>query len=143
MNDALEVLLAKSDIADLVHTYALHIRNREPERVRGLFTADAAFEVRDADPLDPANAQVRKRSEGSDAIVASVGGSTGARRVFPAIHNLLIEVCGDRAVATSLMIATICPGGGETLGEYRDSFRKTQDGWRFSERIYTIYMSPS
>lgn len=138
---SLTELSDRAEIADLVHTYALHIRNREPEKVSALFTPEAVFEVRDADPLDPVSLKLRSRSEGVDRIVASVSGSTGGNRVFPAIHNLLVTLDGDRASATSLMIATICPGAKETLGEYHDRFERTEDGWRFSERLYTIYMS--
>lgn len=134
-------LADRAAVEDLVHTYALHIRNRQPERVAELFAPDAVFEVRAGDPLDPASVTLRKRSEGVAEIVASVSGSTGSHRVFPAIHNLLVTLDGDRATASSLMIATIFPGAKETLGEYADSFVRTADGWRFSQRIYTIWMS--
>ena len=138
--DQTRVTLAdKAAIADLVHTYALNIRNRQPERNEALFTADAVFEVREADPMQPDTMMVRSRSQGLAAVMQSVCASTARNRVFPAIHNLIVTLNGDQAEASSLMIATVFPGGHEMLGEYDDRFRREQQGWRFAARTYTIY----
>lgn len=136
---SLELLAAKAEIADLVHTYALHIRARRPERCGELFTDDGCFEVIEADPLDPGADRRMFRAEGREAVIASVGRSAATARVFPAIHNLIVEVDGDAARATSLMLATVFPGGGETIGEYADEFRRESGHWRFSARTYTLY----
>lgn len=143
MADTPQSLADKSEIADLIHTYALNIRKGQPELNAALFTADASFEIRQADPLSPETLTTIKRSEGLPAVMAVISGSTTGHRVFPAIHNLIVTLFGgasaDRASATSLMIATVFPGGSETLGDYDDSFRREDGGWRFSARIYTIY----
>ncbi len=139
MADRLQSLADKAEIADLVHTYALNIRNRQPEANAKLFTLDASFEVREADPMRGDCLKMMRRSEGVDDIIASVSASTTTHRVFPAIHNLIVTLDGDSASATSLMISTVFPGRGETLGEYEDDFRRESGTWRFSARCYTIY----
>lgn len=129
----------RAEVADLVHRYALHIRRGEPEGAAALFTADGAFEVRDVDPLSPESLHVRNRAEGREAVAAYVTNSTGAARMVPMIHNLIVELDGDRATASSLMLGRIWPSDREVIGEYADSFRRDEGRWRFSERIYTIW----
>ncbi|MEJ6008893.1 nuclear transport factor 2 family protein [Novosphingobium aquae] len=142
MSDTVKTLAAKAEIADLVHTYALNIRRGRPEACGALFTHDATFEVRDADPLHPEAAVQRYRKVGREEVAASIGSSGAASRVFPAIHNLIVIVDGERTSATSLMIATVFPTGSELIGDYEDTFRREDGEWRFSSRIYTIYRSP-
>jgi hypothetical protein len=136
--DGIEVLQARAAIADLVHAYALFIRKGRPADVEPLFTEDAAFEVRYADPLAPESAVSASRSEGRAAVVAQLVRSATATRMFPMIHNLLIEVDGDAAQASCLMVGRSWPEGVETMGEYADRFRREADGWRFVERVFTI-----
>lgn len=142
MSDTVKTLAAKAEIADLVHTYALNIRRGRPEACGALFTQDATFEVRDADPLRPAAAVQRYRKVGQGDVATSIGSSGAASRVFPAIHNLIVTVDGDLASATSLMIATVFPSGSELIGDYEDTFRRDDGQWRFASRLYTIYRSP-
>ncbi len=141
MSDTVRILAAKSDIADLVHTYALNIRRGHPYLCEALFTSDATFEVRECDPIDQTANRQRYIKIGRDDVVASIGSSGSAVRVFPQIHNLIIAVDGDLASATSLMIGKRLPGGGETLGDYQDRFRCEDGKWLFTARIYTIYAS--
>lgn len=130
-------------ITDLIHRYALHIRSGEPRKCPALFTEDGAFEVRDVDPFDPAGLKVRSRVTGREAIGGYVGASGGATlRMVPMIHNVLIELAGDTATASSLMVGRQWPSTRETLGEYADSFRRVEGVWYFSERIYTIWRAP-
>ena len=139
MNDILQTLADKAEITDLIHTYALNIRGRQPTANTTLFTIDASFEVREADPMRSDSLKVMRRSEGVANIIASVSSSATTHRVFPAIHNLIVTLDGDRATATSLMISTVFPGRSETLGEYEDHFQRMDGSWRFSARCYTIY----
>ncbi|MEO7247712.1 MAG: nuclear transport factor 2 family protein [Novosphingobium sp.] len=139
MSDMVQCLADKAELADLVHTYALNIRSRQPKLNARLFTSDASFEVREADPMRPESLKVTRRAEGVAEVMASITGATTTHRVFPAIHNLIVTLHGDRASATSLMISTVFPGLGETLGEYEDHFRREGGSWRFSARTYTIY----
>ena len=116
----------------------LHIRRGEPALCGALFTADGAFEMRQGDPRDPASVRQLHRAEGRGEVIAYISASTSDRRMFPMIHNLLIEVSGDVATASSLMVGRVWPDGGEVMGDYADSFRRSDEGWLFAERIYTI-----
>lgn len=138
-----ERLEARAEITDLIYRYALHIRSGEPGRCADLFTADGAFEVRDGNPLDPASLKVRSRVTGRDGVVAYVGNSARGGRMVPAIHNVLVELSGDTATASSLMIGQLWPTATEVLGEYADSFRRVDGVWLFSQRIYTIWLTPA
>ncbi|MFM5908803.1 MAG: nuclear transport factor 2 family protein, partial [Novosphingobium sp.] len=80
----------------------------------------------------------RTRAEGRAAVAGFVASSTGALRMFPMIHNLLVTVDGDSAEASSLMIGRPFPAGSEVIGEYADSFRRVDGRWLFAARIYTI-----
>lgn len=132
----------RAEIADLVHLYALHIRRGAPEQAAALFTADGAFEVRDMDPAAPDSLTVRNRAEGREAVAAYVANATRSARMVPMIHNLIVELDGDRAAASSLMVGRIWPTRREVIGEYSDSFRREGRSWLFSERIYTIWREP-
>jgi hypothetical protein len=134
MTDRSEVLDARAAIADLVHTYALNIRRRQGAACTDLFTEDAVFETRRADP----EMRTLNRLVGRDAIVAYLAKtSQGETRVCPMIHNLLITVEGREASSNCLMAALALPGGTELIGEYEDTYRF--DGvWRFASRTYTI-----
>lgn len=133
----------RTPITDLIHRYALHIRSGEPQKCALLFTANGAFEVRQIDPFDPASLETRSRVTGRDAIAGHVGASSGRTlRMVPMIHNVLVEISGDEATASSLMVGRQWPSTRETLGEYADSFRRVDGAWYFSERIYTIWRAP-
>jgi hypothetical protein len=130
-------------VADLVYRYALHIRSGEGKLAAGLFTADGVFEVRERDPFDPGSLTTRTRNEGLPQIEAHIGQAGGAIRMVPMIHNLLVELAGDTAAASSLMVGKMWPTPNEVVGEYADSFRREGGEWKFSERIYTIWRSPA
>ncbi|MFT4027226.1 MAG: nuclear transport factor 2 family protein [Novosphingobium sp.] len=133
----------RTAVTDLIHRYALHIRSGEPGECAGLFTEDGAFEVRQRDPFDPASLETRSRVTGRDGVAGYVGASGGASlRMVPMIHNVLVELDGDQAKASSLMVGRQWPSTRETLGEYADSFRRVDGRWYFSERIYTIWRTP-
>jgi hypothetical protein len=101
----------------------------------GLFTEDAVFETRRADP-DP---RTVNRLEGRAAITAYLSkASQGDARVVPMIHNLLISIDGQAASSSCLMAALALPAGTEIIGEYRDTYR-FDGAWRFSSRTYTIF----
>ncbi len=140
MSDRPDPNADRAAIVDLVHAYALHIRRGEPMCAAALFAEDGAFEVREADPLDSASLKVRSRVEGREHVETYITGSTASARMVPMIHNLLVQLAGDRATASSLMIGRIWPSPREVFGEYADSFRRVGGVWRFSERIYTIWL---
>jgi hypothetical protein len=138
MTDAiLERLESRAAISDLIHLYALNIRNGNPAKNASLFTEDAIFEVRRSEPAGCGAIRTVSRSVGRDEVMASITHSSSQARVCPLIHNLLIDVQGNEAASNAMMIARVLDKGMALLGEYQDRFRR-EDCWRFSSRIYTI-----
>lgn len=133
-----ELLLARAAIADLVHTYALNIRNAKGTECVKLFTEDAVFEVREARADGTGETRTRARLTGHDAISNYVARTAAPEsRVCPLIHNLLIEVNGREATSTSVMTSVVWSSGKQLIGEYRDSYRYDTT-WRFTSRVFTI-----
>jgi hypothetical protein len=130
---------SRAAIADLVHRYALNIRTGRGADCAALFTGDAVFEIREADPANQAAARVRKTLTGRDAIRDYLVAAAGSGIVVcPLIHNLLIEVDGDEARSNCIMNTRTWPSGHETIGEYRDRYRH-ESAWLFRSRVYTIF----
>ncbi|HEX7820055.1 MAG TPA: nuclear transport factor 2 family protein [Sphingobium sp.] len=87
MVERIRILEARAAIADLVHRYALNIRNRLPEACGALFTDDGVFEIRDADPAGEPGFTTRAHSIGREAVMGYVLGSTRSGfHVFPMIR---------------------------------------------------------
>ncbi len=56
------------------------------------------------------------------------------------VNNAVVDVDGDTATATTYLLMVVA-GSPPTLagsGVYRDTLRRTADGWRFTERSYTL-----
>ena len=133
-----ELLKARAAITDLVHTYALNIRNGKGTACAELFTADAEFEVREALVASGAPCRTRSRLTGRDAITQYVSRTSAPEtRVCPLIHNLLIQVNGREATSSCIMISLVWASGKQLVGEYQDSYRY-ENGWRFTSRVFTI-----
>lgn len=143
MSDRPDSAADRAAIADLVHGYALHIRRGEPQHAADLFAQDGIFEVREMNPLEPVSLKLRSRTVGRAQVETYISGATAAARMVPMIHNLMVELAGDRATASSLMIGRIWPSAREVVGEYADSFRREDGRWMFAERIYTIWLEGS
>lgn len=125
------------EIADLVHTYALNIRDGNGQNCRDLFVDDAVFEMYD----DAGGSRIlRKKVQGAAAIIDYILGSSGSTaRVCPMIHNLVIRIEGDRAESRCTMTGVIIPGGSDFIGAYQDTLQ--WDGaWRFTKRAHTILL---
>jgi hypothetical protein len=54
------------------------------------------------------------------------------------IHNVAIELDGDRARTVCVMASAIWPVGQQFVGEYRDEVVRTPAGWRFASRTYRL-----
>jgi hypothetical protein len=131
-------LEARAAVADLVHRYALNIREGKGAACGKLFTEDAVFEVREAPAFGSATCRTRSRVAGREAIAAYVSKSaTPDARVCPLISNLIIHIDATKAQSSCVMTTLVVPGGQQILGEYHDTFRY-EDGWRFSSRTFTI-----
>jgi hypothetical protein len=133
-----ELLEARAAIADLVHTYAKHVREGNGVACGDLFTADAVFEVREALIGHEATARTRSKLMGREAIMSYVARTAAPEaRVCPLIHNLLIQINGREATSTCVMTSLVWSSGRQIVGEYQDSYRN-ETGWRFASRIFTI-----
>jgi hypothetical protein len=133
---------ARIAIADLVHGYALAIRRDRPEDAAALFATDGWFEIRDGHPSKP-EYNVRSRLEGRQGVLDYLAPNKGKPHPVPMIHNLMIEVTGDTATATSVMEAIVLGTTHRVLGEYADTFVRENGMWRFGSRIYLIFSAAS
>jgi hypothetical protein len=129
-------------IGALVHRYAFHVRRGEGVKCGDLFTADAIYDIGQVDARSAGNTPVRNtRIEGRDAIGRYIAGSgSHGIRICPLIHNLLIDVNGDTATATSILESRTWPTGREFIGEYEDNFRREDGRWLFSRRCFMMFM---
>lgn len=134
----LDEVESRSAIADLVHTYALHIRYGQPDQIGGLFTEDGVFEVRDGHPDQP-EFTVRSRYGSRDEIHSHMSRNKGKPHPIPLIRNLIVHLDGDLAHSTCVMDGRVYGTDICNQGEYRDDYRRIDGRWYFSQRIYTIF----
>jgi len=134
----LDRMEARTAIADLVHTYARHVRYDEPEALGGLFIESGVFEVRDGHPDRP-EFTLRSRYDGREAIHAHFSKNKGKPHPIPLIRNLIVELDGDTAHSTCVMDGQVYGTDIYNMGEYRDDFQRIGGCWYFSQRIYTIF----
>lgn len=133
---------SRAAIADLVHEYARCVRNDRPEDVPALFAPGGSFEIRDGHPSRP-DFTVRARFDSPAALGEYLMAGKGKPHPVPLIHNLMIEVEGDSATASSVMEAQVFGTDHKVFGEYRDSFRRIAGRWLFASRTYTIFSAAS
>jgi 3-phenylpropionate/cinnamic acid dioxygenase small subunit len=125
----LQAIADQLEIDALLSKYAFHLDDRDWDAFKALFAPSAHMDY---------SAQGGPAGE-RDEIVAWL---TETVSNFPmsqhVIANRLIEVEGDEATARSYLYNPMgLPDGRTTfLGTgYRDRFTRTDDGWRFSERV--------
>jgi len=138
----LDAIEAKMAIADLVHGYAKAIRHNKPELVEALFAPDSSFEVRGGHPSNP-EFTVQSHFDGAKAIGAFMNEGKGRAHPVPLIHNLMIELDGDRASGTCAMEGHVYGTEHKMIGEYRDSYVRIDGSWLFASRTFTMYMTSS
>jgi hypothetical protein len=128
--DAVQELLDRQAIADLIYAYCFHFDNNEPDAVAALFTADATV---DYGPEAPTIV-------GSSAIATTI--AVGLERTFAAtshhVSNIQIFFEGPaRARSVTYLYAwhRYVDGSpdGELWGRYRHRFVRTDAGWCISE----------
>jgi len=138
----LDVVEAKLAIADLVHDYARAIRHNKTEDIEGMYAPDSFFEVRGGHPSQP-DYKVQNRYEGAKAIGAFMMEGKGRPHPIPLVHNLMIEVDGDRASGLLAMEGQVYGTEHKIIGEYRDAYVRIDGKWKFASRVYTMYMAAS
>ena len=126
-------------ISRLVYGYAQCIRYRDHAGCRTLLCDDAWFELRHIDP-DGGEDSLIRRMDGADDIVGSRDDEAGQNTVmWPMIHAPTIIVEGDEARSTCLSETAMWPFGRASIGEYRDTFRRTGEGWKFASRRFRLF----
>jgi 3-phenylpropionate/cinnamic acid dioxygenase small subunit len=131
MMTPLDRLLAEHEIARLVTRFALLNDSADWDAVAATFVADGRF-VRPAggDPVI-----------GRDAIRASFA-NRPPRKSCHLITNIVVDLTSsDEAVARCTLLLFTAPAGETTatspalIGGFNDKLIRTQDGWRFAERM--------
>jgi hypothetical protein len=131
-----DLLVARAAIEDLIHTYALCVRNADPPGCLRLFAPDATFEVKEAKPGNPGDVRTRHKLIDLQAISNHLE-RTSTTRICPIISNVLIDVLDRTANSSCVLSSLVLSTGVLIVGEYQDSFRYETE-WRFVSRIFTI-----
>jgi hypothetical protein len=135
----LETLVIENACAKLVARYTHWVDFGEAARVAGLFAVDGVWEVGE------------NRFEGREAVhgMFAARQAMSQRRSRHVCTNLAIDVVdGDRATGLVYLSlyrhdlpanapADALPPVGPpvAVGQYRDRFTRTEEGWRFSHRV--------
>jgi len=131
----MEWLLAREEIAALLHRYAWHFDRNEPEQIAELFAEDAIIDY------GPEFPPIRGRSRIAGAI------RPGLQERFAAtshhISNLLVVPAGShRATGTAYVYAwhRYRDGSpdGYLWGQYRCGFVRDVEGWRIQEMVLAV-----
>lgn len=117
-------------IRELIEAYSDAVFQRDPQAWGATWVDDAVWNV------------LGTAIEGREAIVETWLGAMDTFD-FVAFHTTPghIAVDGDTATARVYVNEILVPKAGGTRnvqGAYQDTLRKTADGWRFTERNYTI-----
>jgi len=131
-DDRLQTLVDRQEIADLCARYMTALDTKDYDGLRKCFVADAVF-------IHPGG-----RLEGFDAILARTSAAlTPLDATQHLLGNLVVTVDGDRARSTCYFhaqhVRAGTPGGDTYIiaGQYADTLRRTDDGWRITERVQT------
>ena len=129
---SLEGLLDKAEITDLIHAYCFHFDRAEAEAVVALFTEDAVI---DYGPDVPT-------MKGVDEIGPMISRGLAERFAATSHHvsNVVIRFDGPDA-ATSICYLYAwqrylgSDADSELWGQYHNSFRRDDTGWRISRLV--------
>lgn len=131
----------RSQILDLLSSYAFGLDHRDFPRVASVFTSDAEVEIVFESYMPDAE-RFKSLTIGGDAVAA------GARQLFSTLdatqHFLgaqSIEVTSSGARASTQMVAHHHRGGDfyHTGGTYEDELVRTALSWRISRRTVRIH----
>lgn len=133
--DALERLLIERECERLVTAYCHYVDHGEAGRIAGLFTEDGVWKSPEV------------TMKGREELVRGFGRRQAQtqRMSRHVCNNLQLEV-QDESTARGVVYLTLYRSDGEegrrvspleqpdVVGEYRDRFVRTEEGWRFAER---------
>lgn len=120
----LERLLAERASERLIVDYAAANDAADWTRVAAMYVADGRM----SRPTAP-DAFI----EGRAAILAAFE-ARPARTTRHVVANILVDVTGDMATASSQILLFTAAGQPPLVGSYRDRLVNTPEGWRFLER---------
>lgn len=133
----IDELESREAITEVIHRYTEAVRRRAHPDVLDLMVEDCVIELRHADPDDPTRSEPITRYAGHDEIRGSFADQAGGEaRIWPMVHNLRIEIDGDEARSTCVLVSAIWPYGEQNVGEYRDTFRRVSGRWYFASRVF-------
>lgn len=131
----MERMLIERECERLALQYASYIDRGEAARIADLFTEDAEFVA------------VRATMKGRTAIVEGMGHreSRRDRRSRHVCTNILIDVTGETTATGTVYMTVYRHDDPEdpdlrpsdipaSVGDYRDRYERTSDGWRISRR---------
>lgn len=142
IEERLDIVESKLAIADLVYDYTRAIRHNANEDIEGMFAPDGTFEVRGGHPSQP-EYEVQQRFNSAREVGEFMMKGKGHPHPVPLVHNLMIEVDGDRASGICAMEGQVYGTDNKIIGEYRDSYVRLNGKWKFASRTYTMYTAAS
>lgn len=142
MND-LDKLVAIEDIKKAKARYFRAVDTKEFDLLYSVFTEDATFDMRQAmrDPVTgkPDHIQDLPLIEGRPGIIELISGTDGVQTVHHG-HNPEIEITSE-TTATGIWpmedIAIVPGAGFRGYGHYRETYVKTDEGWRIKTLLLT------
>ena len=135
MTDALQALVARQAIADVVHAYCRNVDLVRPAEIAALFTEDCTVDYGPGlGPPTHGSAQLQQRL------------AAGLPRFAATSHhvsNIEVEFDGDDAANTiAYLYAWHRYDDGRPdahlWARYHDRFVRTPDGWRIAERVLRV-----
>ena len=143
LNEAdLASVAAELEIRNVLARVAQHYDSGEEEPYIRLFSEDAVWEMAD----NPRTGQSGSIRQGRAAIAEGLrerrqaAQSDGKARMH-FVATSAVTVRGDEASAASYFQLLLVDQTGVTLqsaGRYRDSMRRTEDGWKLAARVITF-----
>lgn len=127
-------------LRQLLDLYASAVDDRDGEAMAALFVPDGRLLVYEADTGELSHAY-RGHAE---LVAVAEDMERFYLRTFHLVGNFACELAGDRATGTPYCVAHHLreDARGRSVVvmpvRYRDSYRRTDQGWRFEERVCTV-----
>ncbi len=121
------------EIRRLRQQFHRYVNDGEQSRLASLYTDDALVD------FGP-DLRAKGRSE-IDALFARLAGNTSFIKQFSANH--IVNVDGDSGSGNAYVDARYAANGQSIIAcaSYDDQYRRTRDGWKFSEMIVHIHFN--
>lgn len=122
----------RAEIAELYARYAWALNDRDWTAWEAIFTEDAKIDNSNAGGV------IDSRSELSSFLATTL---ESFEHLLNAINTVVIDFGGDHDASSRAMLSKVAgdpPTYMNVRGFYRDRLRRTDHGWRVSERVETI-----